>query len=117
MKVDFKKLKEFIETYAKPRWIQKEKEWYLRDGGGESYLQDILKKAAPFVKEETVSRDAKTAVLNMLKQHYNLLSAYDVMYAVTFINQVDEEPFKSHVKELLYGPDPVDTRLRETAGT
>ena len=48
----------------------------------------------------------------MLNKHHNLLSAYDVMYAVTFINQVDEESLRSHVKDLLYGPDAVDTRLR-----
>ncbi|NWF54259.1 MAG: AAA family ATPase [Syntrophaceae bacterium] len=112
MEINLKKLRELIEKHARPRWMQKEKAWHLRDGGGEAYLQDILEKASPFLKKENIAKDARSAVLNALKQHYNLLAAYDMMYAIAFINQVDEESFKPRIRELLYGPEDEEIRLR-----
>ena len=77
MEVNLGRLRQLIERYAKPRWMKKEEEWYLRDGGGEAYLQEILKKATPFLKEDNITKDSKLAILNTLKQHYNLLAAYE----------------------------------------
>ena len=112
MEVNLGRLRQLIERYAKPRWMKKEEEWYLRDGGGEAYLQEILKKATPFLKEDNITKDSKLAILNTLKQHYNLLAAYDMMFAITFINQADEDSFKSHIIGFLYGSENVEVRLR-----
>jgi MoxR-like ATPase len=112
MEINFDKLRELIEKHAKPRWLKKEDDWELRQGGGEVYLQGIYEKAAPFLKEENVIKDSKQAVLNALKQHYNLLAAYDMMFAITFIKRVDEDSFKSQILGFLFGPENVEVRLR-----
>lgn len=112
MEIDFGRLRQLIEKYAKPRWMKKEEEWCLRDGGGEAYLQDIVKEAAPLLKEDNIAKDSKSAVLKALNKSVNLLAAYDMMFATTFINQVDEDSFKSHITAFLYGPENVEVRLR-----
>ena len=75
MKIDNRKLREMIESYAVPLWDNsnnKDKEWVLRKGGGETYVQEkVLKKAGPYITEENLRKNAKEAVINALKSHQN----------------------------------------------
>lgn len=112
MEINLSTLRQLIEKYAKPRWMKKEEQWYLRDGGGEAYLQEILKEAGPLLKEDNIAKDSKSAILKALKKNVNLLAAYDMMFAITFINQSEEDSFKSHIIAFLYGPENIEVRLK-----
>ena len=57
MDLKIEAFRSFIESEAKPRWENKDEEWSLRPGGGETYIQDtVLKKAGPFLTQENFNR-------------------------------------------------------------
>jgi len=113
MEINYDKLRTAIETYARPCWEGKGKDWVMRRGGGEIYVQEqVLVNAAPHLDEEALRKDAKERTLSALLSHVNLLNQYDMMHARSYLKRVSEEELRDHMLALLYGPDDLLTRLR-----
>lgn len=115
MNINYDKLRKVIEVYAKPRWEEgNESKWPWRKGGGEVYVQErVLKKAAPYLTEESLRRDPKDSLVSALKAHFNLLSQFETMFAKTLIDQVSGDELRDRVLDLLYGPEDLGARLRK----
>ena len=112
MDIDFADFREFLEKYAKPRWENIEEEWPLRPGGGEVYIQEkVYRRAAPFLSEESLSKDIKSSLVKAMNAHFNLLSAFEFSFAKDFINRSDKEKLGNNLIELLYGKDNLGDRL------
>ncbi|MBM4300235.1 MAG: AAA family ATPase [Deltaproteobacteria bacterium] len=115
MNINYDKLKKVIEVYAEPWWAgEVESKWPWRKGGGEIHVQErVLKKAAPYLTEDSLRKDPKDSVMSALKTHFNLLSQFEFMFAKTFIDQVYGDELRDRVLDLLYGPEDLGARLRK----
>ncbi len=77
MKIDQKKLGEFIKNFIRPLWEEQDPDNLYRDGGGEAYLHDkVLAKAHPLMNIESITKDPKGSLHGALKAHDNLLSQF-----------------------------------------
>jgi hypothetical protein len=95
LSINFDKLKNLLDEYAKPHWEDKSKKWGLRYGGGEEYIQEkVLKKAAPLISKESLLVNSKNNIINCLQKHQNLLSVYEGMQAKDFFNSAPEKELK-----------------------
>ena len=67
MEIDYEKLKQMINKHSKPRWENRDEEWSLRPGGGESYIHDsVLKNASIWLTENELEKDPIKAILNAI---------------------------------------------------
>lgn len=114
MNINYDRLKNVIEVYAKPLWQEVESKWPWRKGGGEVYVQEtVLSRAAPYLTKESLRRDPKESLSGALKYHYNLLSQYEIMFAKAFTDQVPGDELRDHLLDLLYGPEDLGARLKK----
>jgi len=113
MDINYEKLKEAIEKFAKPCWEGKDKVWVMRPGGGEVYIQEeVLANAAPHMREENLRENAKESTTNAMLSQVNLLSQYDMMFAKSFLDRISEGELRDHMLALIYGPEDLLTRLK-----
>ena len=113
MQIDYDKLKKVIELHAVPRCESNDDKWSFRKGGGESYQHDeVLKRAAPHLKEDALRINAKQSLLNALKYHRNLLSQFETMFARIFIESLSENELKEKIISLVYGNENLEIRLK-----
>ena len=106
--------KKAIEKYAKVAWEGKNKpDWPWRMGGGEIYVQKkVLERAAPHLTEDAMKKGAKENILQAIKYHYNLLSAFEFMYAITFIKNATEDELRDKTLAFLFGGNKIAERLK-----
>jgi hypothetical protein len=113
MEIDLKKLRAFIDYYAKPRWEGEVDDWKLRKGGGERYLHDkVLNNAPLYLKEDVINKGSIEAFRSALNKDEDINSSYDRRYAYDFLKDVEENELRGHLIDLLYGPEHVEVRLR-----
>ncbi|MBW1947528.1 MAG: AAA family ATPase [Deltaproteobacteria bacterium] len=113
MNINFDKLRRVIEVHAKPLWNgEVDTKWPWRKGGGEIYVQEILRRASPFLTAEAVQKESKESLSNALKADVNLLAHFEKMQAEAFINRTPAEELRRHVRDLLYGGEDLGTRLK-----
>jgi AAA domain (dynein-related subfamily)/EVE domain len=115
-KIQFEKLRSIFDLHLKPLWEgeKTDKDWIMRYGGGETYIQEkVLKVASPYITKESIEIDIKNNLINCLQKHKNLLSVYEGMQAKDFINHKPEAELKIHFTDLIYGSQVMERRLND----
>lgn len=109
MALDVELLKRAAAVRIRPLLID---QGHLHDTTKEGYQhQVVLPKASPYLTREALAANAPDALLNALRQHFNLLSRYEFMYAKTFLRQVSHDDCSPRILALLYGPEPLAERI------
>lgn len=86
----------------------------LADGEPEGYHHHkVLPTTVPLLTRESIEADPLGAVDAALKAHVNLLSRFELMYAITFFHDTSEsaESVREHLLDLLYGGDDLAERV------
>ncbi|BBO66907.1 hypothetical protein DSCA_08370 [Desulfosarcina alkanivorans] len=112
MKIDLKKMDEFLETHIRPLWNDKGMDYPYRVGGGEVYLHDeVLAKAQPLMVLERIKKYPKDSLHGALKAHDNLLSQFEWSRAKDFILNTPEQELSENVLRLFDDSTDFQERL------
>ena len=112
MNVDFDALRAAIDENVRKAWTQPDREWSLRPGGGEVYLQErVLAKAQPFITADALGSTPKECIQRVLNLRLNLFGAYEGSWASELIKRSDEAELRHRLLDLLYGQDDLHDRL------
>jgi len=112
MDLNLDKFRHLLEEHAVPIWKSENKDWDLRTGGGENYIQEkVLKKAHPFLMKGNLKVDVKKNLMKILGVHVNLLSSFEWSHAKLFIENSDETELKENILNLLYSDQPLKKRI------
>ena len=97
-----------LDTVARPRW--RSGKW--RQGGGEPYLQEVLRTAAEQLTRDNVESSPRDAVSRALWAHENLLDGrFEIPKANAFLADVDEDELREMVSSFLWGSGPLPDRI------
>ena len=111
MKIDTEILRSAVEKTIRPYLIDK---GMLYDVKIEGYHHaKVIPTAQPCLTREALETDAVANVQKALKAHENLLSQFEFMKAKTLVEDADPGAVRDHVIDLLYGPGPLETRLKD----
>lgn len=116
MNFNIARFRELIEKHAKPRWEHTFDGWELRHGGGETYIQEILEKARPYLRPEAIRNNPKENLANALSVHVNLLSPFAIMHVKTFFDEKSDKEIAEKFSMLLYGEGSLEERAQEILG-
>ena len=112
LNIDQNKLREAVDKFIAPHWGVADDDWALRQGGGESYIQEkILSRAQPLLVRDLLEANTKESLVGAFKADINLLSQYERMYALKFLENTPEEDLKEQFVALLFGDEEIMARF------
>ena len=103
-------LKRAVEQTIRPLLID---QGGLEPKGEEGYQHHkVLPKATPLLSRESISENPIDALKGAVAATLSLLSQFEVMKAIAFLDQADPDQVREHALDLLYGDDELEHRLR-----
>ena len=113
-KIDEVKLKEAVDKVIRPRLID---DGHLFDSSREGYHHSkIIPNAQPLLTRDKLTENTKDNLINALKAKQNLLSQFEFMSALQFIEEAVENEIKSKAIDFLWGEKNLESRIAEFLG-
>lgn len=106
IKIDEALLARAVDVRIRPLLVD---QGHLRGPKDEGYQHHkVIPTARPLLARETVTAES---TIKAIQAHHNLLHPKELTYAVDFLKQADPQQSRDHLVQLLYGGEPLLTRL------